>query len=250
MPRIFRSKLFITLLIGALILPCLLITPAVANGAYPYSASDSEVASALDYLRSVQDSTGKIESFSASAWVVMAIAAAGEDPNEWKVDTNPSIVDYLETNAASASSANAYSKMIMAAAAAGKDPTDFGGRDFVALLEAEYNNNQIGDDSCLNDDFWGVMALVAAGQDPATLAIIQDSVAFIIANQDDVDDGWGWSVGGGASDVDNTAAALMALLAAGQSPGSDAVSNGLHLRYNRRRGRPLHLGQRNGQRPG
>jgi hypothetical protein len=226
-PKIFKSRFFIILLISALIFPSLLALPVVAVGSYPYTTSDPEVADALNYLRSTQTSDGKIESFSASAWVVMAITAAGEDPNDWKDNlANPSIVDYLAANAATASSANAYSKMIMAAVAAGEDPTDFGERDFVALLEAEHNNNQIGDETCLNDDFWGVMALVAAGKDPATSTIIQDSVAFIIANQDVVDDGWGWSVGGGFSDVDNTAAAIMALIA-GQSPNSEAISDGL-----------------------
>jgi len=227
MAKIFSSRLFTILLISALLLPCLLITPAMASGAYPYSAGDTVISEALNYLRSQQDNTGKIDSFSASAWAVMAIAAAGENPDDWKVGSHPSIVDYLAANAALATKANAYSKMIMAAITAGEDPTDFGGRDFVALLEAEHNNNQIGDDATLNDDFWGVMALVAAGKDPATSTIIQDGVAFIIANQDAVDDGWGWSTGGGFSDVDNTAAAIMALIAAGQSPGSAAVSDGL-----------------------
>jgi hypothetical protein len=226
MPRTFNRRFLTVLLISALLLPCLLITPVAAAGAYPYDPSDSVISESLDYLRSVQEGDGKIESFSASAWVVMAIAAAGEDPDDWKVSANPSIVDYLADSAASADSANAYSKMIMAAVAAGEDPTDFGGRDFVALLEAEHDNNQIGDDTQLNDDFWGVMALVAAGEDPATSTIIQDSVAFIIANQDAVDDGWGWGVGGD-SDVDDTAAAIMALIAAGQSPGSAAISDGL-----------------------
>jgi hypothetical protein len=226
MPRIFKSKLFTALLISALLLPGLLITPVAAAGAYPYDPGDSVISEALDYLRSQQDSTGQIESFSASAWVAMAIAAAGEDPDDWKVSSNPSIVDYLAANAASADSANAYAKMIMAAAAAGQDPTDFGGRDFVALLEAEHNNNQIGDDTLLNDDYWGVMALVAAGQDPASSTIIQNGVAFILANQSVADGGWSWGAGGD-SDVDDTAAAIMALIAAGQSPNSDAVSDGL-----------------------
>jgi len=227
MSRIFSSRFFTALLISALILPGLLITPVMAVEPYPYDPGDSVISDALNYLRSMQESDGKIESFSASAWVVMAIAAAGEDPNDWKDGSNPSIVDYLADNAASATAANAYSKMIMAAAAAGEDPTSFGGVDFVALLEAEHNNNQIGNDTWLNDDFWGVIALVAAGQDPATSTIIQDSVAFILANQDAVDDGWGHSTGGGNSDVDDTAAAIMALIAAGQSPGSTAISDGL-----------------------
>jgi len=226
MSRIFRSKLFTILLISALLLPCLLITPVMAAGAYPYDPGDTVISDALNYLRSVQGNDGKIESFSASAWVVMAISAAGEDPNDWKVGSHPSIVDYLAANAASATSANAYSKMILAAVAAGQDPTSFGGRDFVALLEAEHVSKQIGSASLLNDDFWGVLALVAAGEDPATSTVIQDGVDFIIANRDAVDDGWGPGTGGD-SDVDNTAAAIMALIAAGQSPASAAVSDGL-----------------------
>ena len=202
MSRIFGYRFFTVVLISALIVPCLLVSPVMAVTTYPYTTGDAEIISALDYLRGEQDSTGMIESFSASAWVVMAITAAGEDPNEWKTDpADPSIVDYLAANAGSATIANAYSKMIMAAVAAGEDPTDFGGVDFVALLEAEYDGTQIGDAGQLNDDYWGVMALVAAGQDPATSTIIQDSVAFITANQDAVDDGWGWAVGGGFSDV-------------------------------------------------
>jgi len=233
MSRIFGYRFFTVLLISALLLPCLLITPVMAVEPYPYDPGDSVISEALDYLRSVQDSDGKIESFSASAWVVMGIAAAGQDPNDWKDDpANPSIVDYLAANAASATAANAYSKMIMAAVAADQDPTDFGGRDFVALLEAEHNNDQIGNDAWLNDDFWGVMALVAAGKDPATSTVIQDSVTFIIDNQDAVDDGWGHGTGGGNSDVDDTAAAIMALIAAGQSPGSTAISDGLAYMQN------------------
>jgi hypothetical protein len=221
MLRIFRSKLFTVLLIS-LIIPGLLITPVLA-AEYPLTTSDDEIINALDYLRSQQDSDGKIDSFGNSAWVVMAIKAAGEDPHDWKVGDN-SIVDYLAANAGSADSANAYSKMIMAAVAADEDPTDFGEVDFVALLQAEHNNNQIGDETLLNDDFWGVMGLIAAGGDPES-TIIQDSITFILANQND-DGGWSWGVGA-ESDVDDTAAAIMALVAAGQSPGSQAITDGL-----------------------
>jgi prenyltransferase beta subunit len=83
----------------------------------------------------------------------------------------------------------------------------------------------MGDDSILNDDFWGVMALVAAGLDPDASDAIQDSVSFILANQDE-DGGWSWG-GGQPSDVDDTAAAIMALIAAGHSPGSAPVADGL-----------------------
>jgi hypothetical protein len=226
MPRTFISRFLTALLISALLLPCLLITPVMADGSYPYDPGDSEISGALAYLSSLQDSTGMIDSFGTSAWAVMAIAAAGEDPDNWKDGSNPSIVDYLATNAASASSAGDYSRMLLAIAAAGQDPTDFGGRDFVALLEAEYDGTQIGNASYLNDDFWGVMALVAAGEDPATSDAIQDSLAYILANQNATDGGWSWGVGQD-SDVDDTAAAIMALLAAGQPASSTAISDAL-----------------------
>jgi hypothetical protein len=225
MPGIFRSKLFIILLIFTLLAPILLGVPVIAVTSFPYSASDDMVANALDYLRSLQENTGKIDSFATSAWVVMAVTAAGEDPADWKVGAHPSIVDYLAANAATASSASDYSRMLLAIAAAGEDPTDFGGRDFVALLEAQHNNNQIGDDSLLNDDFWGVMGLVAAGGDPASSDTIQDSLDFILTNQNQ-DGGWSWGVGSD-SDVDDTAAAIMALISAGQNPASTAITDAL-----------------------
>jgi hypothetical protein len=227
MLRIFRSRFLTTLLVFTLLAPTLLAVPVAADEIYPYPPANPVISQALNYLRSQQVETGSIGGFANSAWVVMAIAAAGEDPNEWRVGSNPSIIDYLETNAASASETNDYSKMIMAAAAADKDPTDFGGRDFVALLEAEHNNNQIGDDTLLNDDFWGVIALIAAGETLASSDTVQDGVAFILANQSTTDGGWSWGVGSD-SDVDDTAAAIMALIAAGEDPAtSDAIQDGL-----------------------
>jgi hypothetical protein len=223
MPKIFKSKFFTTLLISALVLPCLLAVPVVANGTYPYSASDDEVADALDYLRGEQISDGSIGTFLDSAWVVMAIAAAGEDPHDWQDGSN-SIVDYLADEADSAESATDYARMILAIAAADEDPTDFGGRNFLALLEAEYDGVQIGSASLLNDDFWGVMALIAAGRAPSS-TIIQDSLDFILAKQN-TDGGWGYAPAA-ESDVDDTAAAIMALIAAGESPSLTAIADAL-----------------------
>jgi len=201
------------------------ILPAVAAGAYPFQTTDSEVAGALDYLRAEQATDGRISDFATSAWVVMAVAAAGEDPHDWRAGSNPSLVDYLADNANSASSVNDYSRMVLAIVAAGQDPANFGGRNFLTLLEAAYDGTQIGDSALLNDDFWGVMALIAAGQTPATSDVVEDSVSFILNNQYG-DGGWSWGVGQD-SDVDDTAAAVMALIAAGESPSSTAVADAL-----------------------
>jgi len=223
--KTLKSRLLSVLLIASLILPGVLATPVVAADTYPYTAGSTEVANALNYLRAQQGTNGKIGDFATSAWAVMAIAAAGEDPHDWKVGSNPSIVQYLASNAGSASTTNDYSRMILAIAAAGEDPTSFGGRNFVSLLEAAYDGTQIGDSALLNDDFWGVMALVAAGTDPATSEIIQNCVSFILSNQNS-DGGWSWGVGQ-SSDADDTAAAIMALISAGQPAGSSPVVNAL-----------------------
>jgi len=197
----------------------------MAVGPYPYNTGSLEVSSALDYLRGQQGTEGSINGFETSAWAVMAIAASGEDPHNWQVDSNPTIVDYLASSAVSASSIGDYSRMILAIAASGEDPTSFGGVNFLIQLQSEYDGSQLGDSSLLNDDFWGVMALIAAGESPAS-DIIQDSVSFILGNQNGGDGGWSWGVGQ-QSDVDDTAAAIMALIAAGQSASSTPIINGL-----------------------
>jgi len=217
---VLGSLLMILALISSVISPI----PVMAEPDYPLTPTDTEVSSALDYLHSQQSSDGSIGGFGTSAWVIMAIAAAGEDPHDWKVGSNPSIVDYLENNASSAGLVTDYARMILAITAANEEPTNFGGVDFVAQLKASCNNNQIGDSSILSDDFWGVMALISAGESPDS-EVIANSVAFIKSNQNS-DNGWSWGVGQG-SDVDDTAAAIMALISAGEPQSSSVITNAL-----------------------
>jgi len=194
--------------------------------AYPYSASDPIVVNARNYLKSAQHSDGNIGGFGASAWVVMAIASLGEDPHNWKKDGGPSIVDYLKANAnqLNESKATDVERYILAMTAAGENPRNIGGKDYVGILEGLYDGTQIGDPNLLNDDFWGVIALISAGK-PFDSPIIQNTVAFIKNNQNS-DHGWGWGVGG-SSDVDDTAAAIMALIAAKESASSTVIVNAL-----------------------
>ena len=46
-----KSKLFSTLIIITLLLPCLVSAPAMAVVSYPFLPDDDEVANALNYLR-------------------------------------------------------------------------------------------------------------------------------------------------------------------------------------------------------
>ncbi len=219
----FKKKVALIFGLCSALAASIFSTPAIAADSYPLSPADSEVVSALGYLRVEQNTDGSIGSFVDSAWVTMAIAAVGEDPHDWQTDGN-SIVDYLAASSGSASSSTDYSRMILATVAAGEDPSVFGGMDFISLLEGTHDGSQMGDESLINDDAFGIMALISSGQGTGS-SIINDSVDYILSNQNP-DGGWGFSVGGD-SDVDMTAACIMALIAAGESESSSAMINAL-----------------------
>lgn len=164
------------------------------------AANQAEIDKAVNYLIP----------HSSDPWVTMALIASGK--------TNSGL-DYLKT--ASGSSATDYEKIILAITAASQNPKTFGNVDFVAQLKSLYTNNQIGSTDYLNDDFWGVLALVSAGEDLSS-QIIKDSKNFILANQNS-DGGFPFGVGWG-SDIDDTAAAIMALLEAGVKTNDLAVT--------------------------
>ena len=216
-----KQRTLAQIVISIIALAASIMSPAMAADSYPLATTDPEVASALDYLRDEQVSDGSIGSFVDSAWVAMAIAAAGEDPHDWQEGGN-SVVDYLAANAGSAASSTDYSRMILATVASGEDPTDFGGRNFVSLLEATYDDatEQIGDESSFNDDAFGIMALVAAGQSQGS-QIIADAVSFLIDNQNG-DGGWGYSVGS-ESDVNMSSAVIMGLISGGELASSSPL---------------------------
>lgn len=179
----------------------LMVFTTNATALVDYSA---QVEAGTDYLKTQQNVDGSIAGFSGiTSWATMAFVAAG---------VGPDTLTYLENNQpASASSATEWSREILAIVAAGENPYNFGGLNYVQGLLAHYSNNQIGGEAYLNDDIFGLLALIAAG-DSASPETKDDTLTFIIANQE-ADGGFGWSVGGG-SDVDTTGAALQALIAA------------------------------------
>src|SRR3989344_3279739 len=111
-----------------------------------------------------------------------------------------------------------YEKRILAIVAQGENPSSFGSEDFVAKLKSFYDGTQIGDRSLLNDDIFGILALVAANQ---TSEITQNSRSYLLQNQNS-DGGWGFATNTG-SDTNTTAMALVALSQTGGIP-SNAVS--------------------------
>ena len=243
MNKITNKKTFALLLSVVLMISAIsAVMPAIAT---PLPPDDINITSALDYLQSVQSDDGNIGGFGTSAWVVMAIAAAGEDPHAWKTAPgNPSIVDYLKDNPQELqyewNIATGYERMILAIVAACEDPSAFGAGDetyvpdgdYVAKLKELHNGAQFvdqwGTTNTLNDDFWGILALIAAGEDHNS-EMIQNTTSYIKANQG-TDGGWSWATLDNpywSSDVDDTAAAIMALIAAGEGPSSTCITNAL-----------------------
>ncbi|MBN1194600.1 MAG: ABC transporter substrate-binding protein [Methanomicrobiaceae archaeon] len=194
--------------------------------AYPYAPGDSEITRSFDYLHTCQNTdggfgeAGRASNPGTSTWVLMALAAAGEDPREWRAGGSSSI-DYLrdiaeETVAIDGTAETA--KMVLTIIAIGEDPGMFEGTDFVELLKAkQQSGGRFGDHIYTTN--WGMLALAAAGEDTAS------SVAWL-KNQQNGDGGFGWTPGA-ESDSDDTASAVMALIAAGEPRTSPAIQKAL-----------------------
>jgi len=123
--------------------------------------------------------------------------------------------DYLKN--ISGDKAIDFEAPVLAITSLQKDPRTFGGIDYIEKLKSFYNQNQIGDPNTLNDDMFGILALISAGE-PASDPIITDTENFLLQNQN-LDGGWGFSPTA-SSDTNMTAAGIITLLAAGM-PSSD-----------------------------
>ena len=195
----------------------------------PASALDASVPPALDYLHACQRSDGGFAEKGAgassgplTAWAMVAIAATGEDCNQWKVDGHTP-ASFLAHTATAWSTTTDYARTILAVEAAGKDPRSFGGVDLVAKIDAGVQDrgsdgDQIG--PYVNSHIWGMIGLEGASS-----AVTAREVHWLVSQQN-ADGGWGWAPGL-SSDTNDAAAALQALVGAGQSAKSDAVSRAL-----------------------
>lgn len=189
------------------------------------ASSESEIEEAVDdavsYLVDQANSGDWVSEVGESGvdWSVMALAAAGAVS---KIDSSV-LQDALQTF--SGTSATDYERKMLAITAIGQDPRIYiPDRNLVQeFYENFYTNNQIGNETQVNDDFWGILALISIGEDPQS-KIIQESKAFILQHQNS-DGGWGYSSTSAESDTDNTAAAIMALLSAGESSSSNEIQS-------------------------
>jgi len=166
------------------------------------------------YIRSAQQADGGYASAPGQTMdAIYALRAAGYDPaKETRGGTGPA--DYLNANAAGATTAGSAAKAALAAKALGLDPKAVNGTNLVAAISAGYKAET---GAYADDDFSQSIAMIG-------LACTGNPVGAKAADtlrgkQVAKDGGWGFS---GASDADTTAIAIQALLATG-APKTDAA---------------------------
>ncbi len=210
-------------------------------------ASPARAATPASYLRAAQNADGGFGAAPGtrstqlySGWAALGLAAAGQNPLDVRRPGRRSVIDYMRAGASSLGDTGALERSILVLGAAGVSPRSFGGRDLVAALDGRRTaagsfSNQV------NLTAFGIMALRAAGRSTASL---RASTTWLAARHNP-DGGFNFAGPGGASGVDDTAAALQGLAAGGAGRSAVAARAGAFLaaRQNRDGGFPLVPGQ-------
>ena len=143
-----------------------------------------------------------------NAWISQALTAASVE------EVDISYLDYQTTDLMTAA------KNILVLAAV-KSPETVKINQLVEVIVTSKNNGQFGSVDLLNDDFWAILALASVKH----LDNTQDVKNFILEHQNS-DGGWSWAKNG-ASDSNDTAAAIMALLDWGLTSSSTEITRAL-----------------------
>ena len=187
-----------------------------------------------------------------SAWVALALAAAGINPR----DQTPadqhyigghSVYGYLTEHAGTLSSSTDFDRELLVVDATGTSPTDFGGVNLLAtILERQLTQPGANDgafvheagsgEPAMNDTIFAILALSPI-REPAVEAAVRAAAEWVESEQD-CDHGWpstayrtggACPTGGGSlsgepqSEVDMTGAAIQALNAAGRQGAAKEV---------------------------
>jgi energy-coupling factor transport system substrate-specific component len=193
-------------------------TRASAEGAPSARAAGARVGRELGFLISAQDgdggfgaAPGQADSELYTAWAAMGLAAAGRDPANVRRGGH-SVLDALRAHAGTLQGPGDLERTMLALHACGVYAGAIGSRNlFGELLRYRASDGSFG--RLLNITAFAVFAVRAAGR-PANDTWV-DAAGRWIARHQDADGGYNFAGGGGSSDVDDTAAAMQALLDAG-----------------------------------
>lgn len=161
--------------------------------------------SALNYLKSGEQ----------NEWTIMALAAAGS--------LQGVSLEFLKTDPGSKPAD--IEKRILALAAAGQNPETFGAVNLVQKLIEKFSGTEIDSPTRLiNDDIFGLLSLTAASAAPD----IRNKLVSFLQSQQNSDGGFGYTYAPTTSDSNDTAMAIMALLANGESKNSPVIQKALN----------------------
>ncbi len=181
----------------------------------------------VSYLEHAQDSNGGFgpapgqrSSELYSAWAAIGLAAAGRDPASVK-HAGHSVLDAIRDEASTLEGAGDDERTILALHACGVPVSDFPGESLVARLLRERSSDG-SFDQLVNITAFAIFALRVAGS-MADNGIVNAAGRWLAAQQGS-DGGFGFAGRGGSEDVDDTAAALQAVIDAGAQRSSAAVA--------------------------
>jgi hypothetical protein len=173
--------------------------------------------SPVQYLLSAQNrdggfgpARGQASTQLYAGWAALGLAADGYNPATVARGGGLSLLDYIRAGVASISDPGSLERTILVARAAGQPASSFGGRNLIAELDRYIKRNGSVSNQT-NLTAFAVLALRSAG--------IAPSVGTLrwLARQQDRDGGFNFETAGGASDVDDTGAALEALAGDGSA---------------------------------
>lgn len=192
---------------------------AAGPGAGSARAADSSITKAVRYLDSVQNPNGGLGADDGSAsnqlytsWATIGFAAAGRNPNSVKND-NRTPVGYIVRNIGLVRGIADVERTILALRAAGRSVRNVSGRRLVVeLVRKQRRDGSFA--GLVNQTAFAILALRATGRS-ARNVVIRRAVTWLAAQRNG-DGGFNFSRRGGPSGIDDTAAALQALVAAGK----------------------------------
>jgi Prenyltransferase and squalene oxidase repeat len=169
----------------------------------------------LSFLASAQNpdggfggARGQASSELYTAWTAMGLAAAGRDPARLRRGGR-SVLDSLRRESSTLRGLGDAERTILAARACRASAYSFAGRNLVAeVLRARTRDNSF--DHQVNLTAFAIFALRAVGHSPR-FAPIREAAGWI-ERQQNSDGGFGFGGRGSSSDVDDTSAALQALV--------------------------------------
>jgi prenyltransferase beta subunit len=201
------------------------VVPALVGKPFPFLSPAVALRSGLGWVAGQQQADGSFAGFNPGATIdaVIAIAAAGRNPNDFAVGSNTPMT-YLAAQAPAYATqgASAAGKLAVGAVAGRANPRSFGDVDLVAVVEDYYQpaSGQYGGGSTWDQAF-AILGLRAAHQHVPALAV---HLLIDIAADGG---GWGFSANASAADVDSTGLALQALRAVGIALDDTTVQAGL-----------------------